>query len=278
MAAESGVNMQSQLGEVALVGPGGAGLPAVSFTNTSVPSSPKPGTDNRGCKNGALMDSFGIFLQGLLAVMAFSILMCEYEQMSALCLISDTSCWCNTASSNSTTWLIKCAIDLSWRGSHRLLGHSGRDNTCTSKCRGFTVTLHQLTSLAEVIPLHLTFVTRYTVIISKTKQDQGLMQTAVCHNERSICFVSPSSLTSLRNVQHFGGFSLFCWREAALQVGGPLPAFTSHPAARRVVSGWSHTSVRAEIEVTICCITCLQKKNTQKAHSKCLGNTAPLNF
>lgn len=26
------------------------------------------------------MDSFGIFLQGLLAVMAFSILMCEYSQ------------------------------------------------------------------------------------------------------------------------------------------------------------------------------------------------------
>lgn len=34
----------------------------------------------QGCGNGAFMDSFGIFLQGLLAVMAFSILMCEYSQ------------------------------------------------------------------------------------------------------------------------------------------------------------------------------------------------------
>ncbi|KAI3370367.1 hypothetical protein L3Q82_025145, partial [Scortum barcoo] len=74
-AAVSGVNMPVQLGDVALSGPGGAGQPAVSFTNTSAPSSPTPGTDNRGCENGALMDSFGIFLQGLLAVMAFSTLM-----------------------------------------------------------------------------------------------------------------------------------------------------------------------------------------------------------
>nr|XP_020448926.1 store-operated calcium entry regulator STIMATE-like [Monopterus albus] len=77
MAAVSGVNMLSQLGDVALSGPGGAGLPAVSLTNTSASSSRTPGTENRGCKNGALMDSFGIFLQGLLAVMAFSTLMCE---------------------------------------------------------------------------------------------------------------------------------------------------------------------------------------------------------
>lgn len=75
----SGVHMLSQPGDVALAGPGGAGLPAVSFTNTSVSSIPTPGTDNRGCENGALMDSFGIFLQGLLAMMAFSILMCEYD-------------------------------------------------------------------------------------------------------------------------------------------------------------------------------------------------------
>uniref|UniRef100_A0A672HXQ0 STIM activating enhance n=1 Tax=Salarias fasciatus TaxID=181472 RepID=A0A672HXQ0_SALFA len=80
MAAESGVSMLSQLGEVALAGPGGggggsAGLSAVSFTNASAPSSPTPGTDTRGCENGALMDSFGIFLQGLLAMMAFSTLM-----------------------------------------------------------------------------------------------------------------------------------------------------------------------------------------------------------
>ena len=69
--------MLSQLGDVALAGPP-PGLPAVSFTNTSVSASTTPGTDTRGCENGALMDSFGIFLQGLLAVMAFSTLMCEY--------------------------------------------------------------------------------------------------------------------------------------------------------------------------------------------------------
>ncbi|XP_015729935.1 store-operated calcium entry regulator STIMATE-like isoform X2 [Coturnix japonica] len=39
--------------------------------------SPQPGAGQgeRGCENGALMDSFGIFLQGLLGVLAFSILM-----------------------------------------------------------------------------------------------------------------------------------------------------------------------------------------------------------
>ncbi|XP_053725213.1 store-operated calcium entry regulator STIMATE-like isoform X2 [Synchiropus splendidus] len=63
------LNAVSQPGESALTAPGG------SLTNTSSPSSPSPGTDNRGCQNGALMDSFGIFLQGLLAMMAFSILM-----------------------------------------------------------------------------------------------------------------------------------------------------------------------------------------------------------
>lgn len=84
MAAVSGVNMQ--LGDVALAGPGGAGLPAVSFTNTSVSSSPTPGTEPRGCENGALMDTFGIFLQGLLAMVAFSTLMCEYGQRFLLCV------------------------------------------------------------------------------------------------------------------------------------------------------------------------------------------------
>lgn len=91
MAAVIGVNMLPQLGDAALAGPGGAGLPAVSLTNTSVSSSPTPGTDNRGCENGALMDSFGIFLQGLLAVMAFSTLMCEYGRSSAVCQTSDSS-------------------------------------------------------------------------------------------------------------------------------------------------------------------------------------------
>lgn len=37
----------------------------------------------QGCGNGDLMNSFGIFLQGLLAVMAFSILMCEYIRVCA---------------------------------------------------------------------------------------------------------------------------------------------------------------------------------------------------
>lgn len=78
MDAVSGVNMLPQLQDVA--GGGGAALsPAGSTTNnnTSVSFSPTQGTDNRGCENGALMDSFGIFLQGLLAMVAFSTLMCE---------------------------------------------------------------------------------------------------------------------------------------------------------------------------------------------------------
>lgn len=55
---------------------GGADLPAGSSVNTSAASSsPSPGADTRGCESGALMDSFGIFLQGLLAVVAFSTLM-----------------------------------------------------------------------------------------------------------------------------------------------------------------------------------------------------------
>lgn len=77
MGAVSGANMPSQFKDVA--GPGGAELPAVSFSNTSAPSTPTPSTNNRGCENGAFMDSFGIFLQGLLAMVAFSTLMCEYE-------------------------------------------------------------------------------------------------------------------------------------------------------------------------------------------------------
>lgn len=55
-----------------------AAFPAVSPHNSSLSVSPTPDADFRGCKNGALMDSFGIFLQGLLAVVAFSTLMCEY--------------------------------------------------------------------------------------------------------------------------------------------------------------------------------------------------------
>ncbi|XP_060127491.1 store-operated calcium entry regulator STIMATE isoform X2 [Zootoca vivipara] len=50
-------------------GGGGAGGPGAA----SSPSGDGPGY--RGCENGALMDSFGIFLQGLLGVVAFSLLM-----------------------------------------------------------------------------------------------------------------------------------------------------------------------------------------------------------
>ncbi|XP_038265605.1 store-operated calcium entry regulator STIMATE-like isoform X2 [Dermochelys coriacea] len=45
------------------------GRPAVSSSGAG------PGGGYRGCENGALMDSFGIFLQGLLGVVAFSTLM-----------------------------------------------------------------------------------------------------------------------------------------------------------------------------------------------------------
>lgn len=59
-----------------LTGSGAAGAqPALFLSNISATPSTSPGPDPRGCENGALMDSFGIFLQGLLAVMAFSILM-----------------------------------------------------------------------------------------------------------------------------------------------------------------------------------------------------------
>lgn len=44
---------------------------------------PRPGgaagPGDRGCENGALMDRFGIFLQGLLGVVAFSTLMREWR-------------------------------------------------------------------------------------------------------------------------------------------------------------------------------------------------------
>ncbi|XP_061543785.1 store-operated calcium entry regulator STIMATE-like isoform X1 [Phycodurus eques] len=68
--AASGLHALSKQSNVAVPV---AGLSAMSLSNTS--SGPTPAPDNRGCKNGALMNSFGIFLQGLLAVMAFSILM-----------------------------------------------------------------------------------------------------------------------------------------------------------------------------------------------------------
>ena len=79
--AASAVNSLSKVGDLALPGPGVQGLSAMS-TNTSAPASPTPDADNRGCENGALMDSLGIFLQGLLAVLAFSILMCKYDEVN----------------------------------------------------------------------------------------------------------------------------------------------------------------------------------------------------
>lgn len=41
------------------------------------PPLPSNSTPTKGCANGDLMDSFGIFLQGLLGVVAFSTLMCK---------------------------------------------------------------------------------------------------------------------------------------------------------------------------------------------------------
>ncbi|XP_012696667.1 store-operated calcium entry regulator STIMATE [Clupea harengus] len=68
--AESGVRLLSRPGDG--VAPGYLSGP--SPPNSTVSSSPTP-QSNRGCENGDLMDTFGIFLQGLLAVVAFSTLM-----------------------------------------------------------------------------------------------------------------------------------------------------------------------------------------------------------
>lgn len=58
---------------------GGSLAPNGSLSFTTRPASPRSGAvpDDRGCETGALMDSFGIFLQGLLGVVAFSTLMRE---------------------------------------------------------------------------------------------------------------------------------------------------------------------------------------------------------
>ncbi|KAG2470415.1 STIMA regulator, partial [Polypterus senegalus] len=52
--------------------------PAMLRGNLTTGSGPTSRPPSRGCENGALMDDFGIFLQGLLGVVAFSTLMCEY--------------------------------------------------------------------------------------------------------------------------------------------------------------------------------------------------------
>lgn len=149
MDAVSGVNMLPQLQDVALTGGGGGGaalIPAGSSTttnNTSVSSSPTQGADNRGCENGALMDSFGIFLQGLLAMVAFSTLMCE-------CLLS--GCFFFLFSSVSDIWLqllggtrslsnrvprlISCVIDR-WHGWVTGKGKPLWYTHSTTFCRGF---------------------------------------------------------------------------------------------------------------------------------------------
>lgn len=62
----------------------GAPPPNGSLGPTDSPQRPgggaAAGPGERGCENGALMDSFGIFLQGLLGVVAFSTLMREWRR------------------------------------------------------------------------------------------------------------------------------------------------------------------------------------------------------
>ncbi|XP_046881439.1 store-operated calcium entry regulator STIMATE isoform X1 [Hypomesus transpacificus] len=72
MVVRGVAHVLSQAGDVAIPG---AGMSAISSPNTSVSASPTPDPNTRGCENGDLMDSFGIFLQGLLGVVAFSTLM-----------------------------------------------------------------------------------------------------------------------------------------------------------------------------------------------------------
>lgn len=70
--AVSGMSLLSQPGDVAVPG---VVLSAMPSSNTPVSARSTPNADTRGCENGDLMDSFGIFLQGLLAMVAFSTLM-----------------------------------------------------------------------------------------------------------------------------------------------------------------------------------------------------------
>lgn len=64
----AGVSVLSRAGE-------GAAAAAHSLSALAPSNSTQPGSDMKGCANGDLMDSFGIFLQGLLGVVAFSTLM-----------------------------------------------------------------------------------------------------------------------------------------------------------------------------------------------------------
>lgn len=81
MVVRGVAHVLSQAGDVAIPG---AGMSAISSPNTSVSASPTPDPNTRGCENGDLMDSFGIFLQGLLGVVAFSTLMCEQPAKTTL--------------------------------------------------------------------------------------------------------------------------------------------------------------------------------------------------
>lgn len=67
---ESAVRMVSRPGEVVALG---GVLSPVASQNSSTGHTLDP--HDKGCENGALMDSFGIFLQGLIGVVAFSLLM-----------------------------------------------------------------------------------------------------------------------------------------------------------------------------------------------------------
>lgn len=44
-----------------------------------------------GCDNGALTDRFGVLIQGLLAIVAFSTLMCKYHKRGDSCPENDFS-------------------------------------------------------------------------------------------------------------------------------------------------------------------------------------------
>uniref|UniRef100_A0AAR2JSU2 STIM activating enhance n=1 Tax=Pygocentrus nattereri TaxID=42514 RepID=A0AAR2JSU2_PYGNA len=65
--ASAGVSALSRAGDRAAPGP---------LLSALAPSNSSPSDTDKGCANGDLMDSFGIFLQGLLGVVAFSTLMC----------------------------------------------------------------------------------------------------------------------------------------------------------------------------------------------------------
>lgn len=48
------------------------------FVKSSINMSDLVSPEYQGCVNGALMDGFSVFIQALLAVLAFSTLMCKF--------------------------------------------------------------------------------------------------------------------------------------------------------------------------------------------------------